>query len=54
MAAAAELTALGRCWFWLLLGLQAVSGRSGEFALGAERGCGFPRGTETGWGVGRE
>uniref|UniRef100_A0A8C8B607 Selenoprotein F n=1 Tax=Otus sunia TaxID=257818 RepID=A0A8C8B607_9STRI len=23
MAAAAELTALGRCWFWLLVGLQA-------------------------------
>lgn len=52
MAAAAELTALGRCWFWLLLGLQAVSGRSGEFALGAERGCGFLRETQRGWGGG--
>lgn len=34
MAAAGELTALGRCWLWLLLGLQAVSGRSGESRSG--------------------
>ncbi|NXL06175.1 SEP15 protein, partial [Mesembrinibis cayennensis] len=41
MAAAAELTALGRCWFWLLVGLQAISVYGTQLSSEACRELGF-------------
>ncbi|NXS74314.1 SEP15 protein, partial [Pandion haliaetus] len=41
MAAAAELTALGRCWFWMLVGLQAITVYGAQLSSEACRELGF-------------
>ncbi|NWR63275.1 SEP15 protein, partial [Bucorvus abyssinicus] len=41
MAAAVELTALGHCWFWLLVGLQAISVYGAQLSSEACRELGF-------------
>uniref|UniRef100_A0A8C6JNT0 Uncharacterized protein n=2 Tax=Melopsittacus undulatus TaxID=13146 RepID=A0A8C6JNT0_MELUD len=41
MAAVVEKTALGRCWFWLLVGLQAINAYGAQLSSEACRELGF-------------
>ncbi|KFV67281.1 15 kDa selenoprotein, partial [Dryobates pubescens] len=41
MAVAVELAALGRCWLWLLVGLQAISVYGAQLSSEACRELGF-------------
>uniref|UniRef100_A0A8C4K9D8 Selenoprotein F n=2 Tax=Dromaius novaehollandiae TaxID=8790 RepID=A0A8C4K9D8_DRONO len=41
MMAAAELTVLGRCWLWLVVGLQAVTVYGAQLSSEACRELGF-------------
>ncbi|NWS41164.1 SEP15 protein, partial [Probosciger aterrimus] len=41
MVAAAEKVALGQCWLWLLVGLQAISAYGAQLSSEACRELGF-------------